>query len=40
MCQEFEDEEEKVVLQKRMRRLVELAIVGIKVDVKGVGAGI
>ena len=35
-CQEFEDEEENVVLQKRKRRLVKLGIGG----VMGVGAGI
>ena len=39
-CQEFEDEEENVVLQKRMRRLVKLGIGGIKGGVMGVGAGV
>ena len=39
MCQEFEEEEEKVVLEKRMRRLVKLGIGGIEADVRGVGAG-
>ena len=37
MCQEFEEEEEKVVLEKRMRRLVKLGIGGIEADVRGVG---
>ena len=36
-CQEFEDEEENVVLQKRMRRMVKLGIGGIKGGVMGVG---
>ena len=36
ICQEF-DEEENVVLQKRMRRMVKLGIGGIKGSVMGVG---
>ena len=39
MCQEFEEEEEKVVLEKRMRRLVKLGIGGIETDGRDVGAG-